>query len=32
MEYLAAISQDLCSSAGLTKKLWDVFATAPGQK
>jgi hypothetical protein len=30
--YLVAISQDLCSSAGLTKKFWDVFATAQGQK
>jgi hypothetical protein len=26
------ISQDLCSSVGLTKKLWDVFAIALGQK
>jgi hypothetical protein len=31
MEYLATISRDLCSSAGLTKKFWDVFMTAPGQ-
>jgi hypothetical protein len=32
MQYLAAISRDLFSSAGLMKKFWDVFATAPGQK
>jgi hypothetical protein len=32
MEYLVAISRDLCSSTGLTKKFWDVFTTAPGQK
>jgi hypothetical protein len=32
MEYPVAISRDLCSSVGLTKKFWDVLATAPGQK
>jgi hypothetical protein len=28
MEYHVAISRDLCSSVGLTKKPWDVFAIA----
>jgi hypothetical protein len=32
MEYLAAISRDLCSSAWLTKKFWDVSVTASGRK
>jgi hypothetical protein len=32
MEYLVAISQDLCSSAGFMKKFWDLFATTLGQK
>jgi hypothetical protein len=32
MEYPVAISWDQCSSAELTKKFWDVFATVLGQK
>jgi hypothetical protein len=32
MEYLVAISRDLCFSVELTKKFCDVSATAPGQK
>jgi hypothetical protein len=32
MGYLAAISRDLCSSVGSTKKFWDVFVTALGRK
>jgi hypothetical protein len=32
MEYLVAISRGLCFSVELTKKFWDVSATASDKK